>query len=120
MRKTLFIVLFVLIAGAATALAQCRDVRIARGRISTVVSGVTAKKGPCYRIRAKRGQTITIHLAAANRGVHFFMTEDYYDAGFTAENVRDWEGQLGNVNAYIVGVEGPRPALPFKLEVTIR
>jgi hypothetical protein len=120
MKKILVIVSFVLLFGAAQAWAQCRDIRIPRGRISTSVSGTTTPKFRCYRIRARDGQRITLHLTSRDQRVTFSMREDYYDADFTAYEVRDWEGETGNVDTYLISVGGGKNNTPFTLEVTIR
>ena len=44
------------LADSSEASAQCKDIRIPRGQISTTVKGVTAKKYACYRIRARAGK----------------------------------------------------------------
>src|SRR4051812_37183912 len=106
MKKILIILSFVVLFGASEASAQCRDIRIARGRISTAIKGVTTKNFVCYRLRARAGQTITLHLASPDKRVKFSMTQDYFDADFTAEDVRDWEGGVGDVDAYLISVGG--------------
>ena len=120
MNKLILILSFVLIFGASEAWAQCRDIRIPRGRISTVVKGVTAKGYLCYRIRARDNQKITLHLSSAEKSVTFSLRQDYYDADFTAESVRDWTGKIGDVDAYLIAVGGGRAKTPFTLEVTIK
>ena len=122
MKKVLLVVSFVLLFGVAEAWAQkCRDIRIPRGRTSTIVSGVVNKNYTCYRIRARDGQRITLHLAARDRRVSFSLREDYEDADFTAYEVRDWEGETGNVDAYLISVGSDTASrAAFTLEVTIR
>jgi hypothetical protein len=121
MKKILLILSLGLLTGATEARArQCKDIHIPRGRISTAVKGVTTKGYACYRIRARYGQKITLHLASPDRHVTFSLTEDYYDADFTAEDVRDWEGGVGNVDAYLISVGGGKRGSPFTFEVTIR
>lgn len=121
MKKILLITSLVLLFGVSEAWAQCRDIRIPRGRTSTTVSGVVNKNYKCYRIRARGGQRITLHLAARDRGVTFSLREDYYDSDFTAYEVRDWEGETGNVDAYLISVGSDRAkGAAYTLEVTIR
>lgn len=105
---------------AGTAWTQCHDIRIPRGQISTVVNGLTIRKYICYRVRARPGQLITLHLTSPDPKVKFSLNEDYYDSDFTAEDVRDWQGEVGNVNAYLMMVGGGRIGSRFKIELTIR
>ena len=121
MKKLLLIVSFILLFGAAEALAQCKDIRIPRGQISTIVKGVINKNYQCFRIRARDGQRITLHLASRDQRVKFSLREDYDDSDFTAYDVRDWEGETGNTDTYLisVGSETAKGAA-FTLEVTIR
>jgi len=121
MKKTMFAaVLSILFLGGAAYSQGCRDIRFAKGRSSAVVTGATVKGYLCYRIRARQGQTITMHLDSADPKVKFSLTEDYFDADFTAQDVRDWEGQPGNVDAYLISVGGGRAGRPFSLSVAIR
>ena len=122
MRKIMLILSLVLFIGAAEAFAQCKDIRIPRGRISTTVKGTSNgdRNYPCYRIRARAGQKITLHLASPDKRVTFSLRQDYYDADFTADSVRDWEGSTGDVDAYLISVGGGKRGSPFTLEVTIR
>ena len=121
MKKMLLILSFVLLFGAAEAFSQCKDIRIPRGRVSTTVKGITNKNYQCYRIRARDGQRITLHLASRDRRVTFSLREDYFDADFTAYEVRDWEGETGNVDAYLISVgSDTAKGAAFTLEVTIR
>lgn len=120
MKKLLITMAFVLLFGASEAWAQCKDIRIPRGRTSTSVKSLTTKNYVCYRIRARSGQKITLHLSSPDKRVTFSLTQDYYDADFTAESVRDWEGGVGDVDAYLVSVGGGKTGSAFTLEVTIR
>jgi hypothetical protein len=120
MKRPVIFVSIVILFLVGNALSQCRDIRIPKGQISTVVKGVTQSKYPCYRIRAKFGQKITLHLSSPSQKTRFSLSEDHYDSGFVAEDIRDWEGKLGDVNAYLVTVGGSRPGTLFKLELTLR
>lgn len=121
MKKILLILSFVLLFGAAEATAQnCKDVRIPRGKYSVAVKGMTTGNNVCYRVRASGDQTITLQLNSADKRVKFSLFEDYFDSDFTAENVRYWQGGLGNVDSYLVYVSGAKAKTPFTLEVTIR
>jgi hypothetical protein len=120
MKKLGLILSFMLFIGGWEVLAQCKDIKIPRGQVSTVVKGLTTKNNLCYRIRARPGQKIKLHLNSNDARVKFSLSEDYYDADFTAEDVRDWEGELGNVNAYLISVGGGKAKTPFTLEVTIQ
>lgn len=120
MKRMLFLLSFVFIVGASEAWAQCKDIRIPRGQISTRVKGISKKNYDCYRIRARAGQKIVLRLAAADKRVTFSLREDYYDADFTAENARDWEGEIGNVDAYLISVGGGKRGAAYTLEVAIK
>lgn len=121
MKKILLILSFVLLFGASEAFSQCKEIRIPRGRISTTVSGTVNKNYKCYRIRARAGQRIMLHLASRDRRVLFSLREDYDDSDFTAYDVRDWEGETGNVDTYLISVGSDTAKnAAFTLEVTIR
>lgn len=122
MKKILFILSLVLLAGASEAWAQkCKDIRIPRGQFSTSVKGLTTKNFVCYRIRAAVGQKITLRLTSADKRVKFSLAEDYFDADFTAEDVKFWEGEVGNVDAYLISVGGSGKAgSAFTLDVKIK
>ncbi len=117
--RTLTCVSFIFLA-AICASAQCRDVRFGKGHFSTTISGATAKQNTCYRIRAKTSQLITLHLDATDPKTTFSLSEDYYDADFTADSVRDWQGHTGNVDAYMIMVGGGKRGTPYKLTVSIK
>ncbi|MFL6374176.1 MAG: hypothetical protein ACJ73D_05880 [Pyrinomonadaceae bacterium] len=120
MKKLLMMIgITVMLTGAAYS-QGCRDIRFAKGHSSAVVDGLTTKHYVCYRIRARSGQTITLHLDSPDPKVKFSMTQDYFDADFTAEDVRDWEGQTGDVDGYLISVGGSRAGTKFSLSVAIR
>ena len=118
--KRLFLlsVTILLLTGAAYS-QKCQDIRFARGRTSTIVNGVTSRGYLCYRVRAKSGQSITMHLDSPDPKVKFSLRQDYYDADFTAQDVRDWEGETGDVDAYLVSIGGSKAARKFSLSVVI-
>ncbi len=120
MKRLLLLSSFVLIVGVSEAWGQCKDIRIPRGQISTTLKGLSKKTNDCYRLRARAGQKIILHLAAADKRVTFSLSEDSYDADFTAQNVRDWEGETGNVDAYLISVGGGKRGAAYTLEVTIK
>jgi hypothetical protein len=51
-----------------------------------------------------------LHLASADKRVTFSLSEDYYGSDFTVRDVRDWEGETGNVDAYLISIGGGRPS----------
>lgn len=124
--KKLIAALLTLIIGATGVWAQCSRIRFARGRTTTVINGrVGAKKSACYKLHAREGQQLTVHLTSPDRRARFSVGPDEYDADMLkdANDVTDWEGKLSSNSGsgdFLIFVEAPQAGETFTLEVTIR
>ena len=101
-----------------------RRVSFPRGRTTVLLKG-SAKWGASYIyvLRARAGQTITVH----STGVPVFRVVPpgarNYDALPGADNVRDWSGRLpadGDYKINIGHADDNYTRAPYTLEVTIR
>jgi hypothetical protein len=112
-------------AAGASAAAQCRGtdaiiqkrIRFARGRTTAVVKDtVRLCTGHEYRLRARAGQTMSLHLAAGRRTS---MTLRAPDGEALLDGGNDWEGALPSTGEYTIHV-GTDATARYTLEVTIR
>ena len=93
MKKTAFALLLALLLGAPAARAQCeagtRRVAFPRGRTTAVLRGrLVAGKEFCYRLRARAGQRMTLHLTSARRGVAAYNILAVYGGATKADAER--------------------------------
>ena len=114
-------------ADGATAAPQCRgtdrtipkQIRFARGRTTAVIKEtVRLCTSHEYRLRARAGQTMTVHLATGSR-TSFTL---YTPAGATpdgADGSKDWSGELPETGEYTINI-GTDATAAYALEVTIR
>jgi hypothetical protein len=98
-----------------------RRINFQRGRTTAVVQG-TVKRGIShdYLLRARRGQGMTVHLAAGREvGFEVITPGGQYMSGFA----QDWSGYLPQSGDYRINVLPPTstnaPAR-YTLEVTVR
>lgn len=124
--KRVLSALLVLVVSTSGAWAQCSRISFARGRTTAVLSGkVGATKGTCYKLHAREGQHMTVHLTSPSKRVRFSIGPDEYDADMIegAKDVTDWEGDLSSNSGsgnFLIFVDAPRAGATFTLEVTIR
>jgi hypothetical protein len=112
---------------ASAAAVQCRgtdriipkQIRFQRGRTTAVIKDtVRLCTGHEYHLRARAGQTLSVHLATGNRT----SLTLYTPAGDTpegADGVKDWSGELAETGEYIINI-GTDATAAYTLEVTIR
>jgi hypothetical protein len=99
-----------------------RRVGFPRGRTTAVLRG-TVKRGLShdYLLRARAGQSMSVHLAAQSSDVSFTILTPGGEA--LADFARDWSGDLPESGDYRINVLPPTatnsPAA-YTLEVTIR
>lgn len=114
-------------ATAAASVAQCRgtdrvipkQVRFPRGRTTAVIKEtIRLCTGHEYRLRARAGQTMTVHLATGNR-TSFTVNTPAGDTPEGADGVKDWSGELPETGEYIVNI-GTDATAAYTLEITIR
>ncbi|PYS79727.1 MAG: hypothetical protein DMF66_01740 [Acidobacteria bacterium] len=101
-----------------------RRIRFARGRTTAVEKGAIAyAHSDVYTLGARRGQTMSLHIASANRQVVFSLTAPSGTPVEGAFTVRDWSGELPESGDYTITVVNNREhsaASAYTLEVTIR
>jgi hypothetical protein len=111
---------------ALNAAAQCRGtdrpinkrVRFARGRTTSVIKDtVRLCTSHVYSLRAREGQTMSVHLATGDKTSFTVYTPT--DTVVDADGVKDWSGQLPETGQYQIIVATDATA-PYTLEVTIR
>jgi hypothetical protein len=114
-------------AVAPAAVAQCRTtdraipkaIRFARGRTTAVIKDtVRLCTSHEYRLRARAGQTMTVHLAAGKR-TSFTLQAPSGDTVEGADGVNDWNGELPQTGEYVITI-GTDATAAYTLEVTIR
>jgi hypothetical protein len=114
-------------AGSAAAAAQCRgtdrtipkQIRFARGRTTAVIKDtVRLCTSHEYTLRARAGQTMTVHLATGRR-TSFTLQTPSGDTVLDADGVKDWSGELADNGEYVITI-GTDATAAYTLEVTIR
>ena len=110
-----------------TAAAQCRSadriipkqIRFARGRTTAIIKDtIRLCTSHEYRLRARAGQTMSIHLAAGKR-TSFTLQPPSGDMIEDADGVKDWSGELPVTGEYVIAI-GTDATAAYTLEVTIR
>jgi hypothetical protein len=109
------------------AVVQCRHadqtipktIKFARGRTTSVIKDtVRLCTSHEYHLRARQGQTMSIHLATGKKTSFTLMTPSGDTVG-DADGVKDWSGELQDNGEYTV-VIGTDATAAYTLEVTIR
>ncbi|HVF47520.1 MAG TPA: hypothetical protein VNA17_08145 [Pyrinomonadaceae bacterium] len=118
---------FVLVFGASTARAQCREagsINVARGQTSATVKGrITSARAVCYKFRARAGQTMSATLTSSNRQARFSIQPDAFDVDDAVTgDTTSWSGKLkGDYgNDYIVSIQMLKGSGTYALKVTFR
>lgn len=115
---------------APAAPAKTINVRFPKGRTTVILKGRTTG-GPSesggmdpitYRLRARKGQTMTLHLISAKKNAVFGVWAPGMDPLDVGQNATDWSGTLPKTGAYEISVwpEDEATDTTFTLEVTIR
>jgi hypothetical protein len=129
MKKLSISVMAILLVATVTSWAQKR-VKFPPGRTTVILKGKTTG-GPSesggmnpvsYKLRAKKGQTMTLHLTSAKKNALFGLYAPGMDLVEGAQSVADWSGQLPKTGDYeiIVFPEDEKTDTTFTLEVSIR
>jgi len=116
--------LLCLLAGATAQKGKSivRRVNFPQGRTTTVLRG-TVKRGIShdYLLRARAGQTMTLHLATEARGMSLTILKP--DGESWIDDTKDWSGELPLTGTYRINVlpdtTTERPT-SYALEVMIR
>jgi hypothetical protein len=129
MKNLALAVLTISLLTASTTWAQKR-VKFPPGRTTVILKGVTTG-GPSesggmnavsYKLRARKGQTMTLHLTSAKKNAVFGVYAPGTELIDGAQNVKDWSGELTKTGDYeiIVFPEDEKTNTTFTLEITIR
>ena len=129
MRK-LAAALLVLLLAVAPAWGKTIVVRFPKGRTTVILKGRTTG-GPSesggmnpitYRLRAKAGQTLTLHLTSAKKNAVFGVWAPGMDPVDVGTNHTDWSGTLPKTGNYEISVwpEDEATDTAFTLELTVR
>ena len=75
-----------------------------------------------YLLRAKKGQTMTLHLTSARKNAVFGVWTPGMDLVEGAQTVKDWSGPLPKTGEYQISVwpEDEKTNTTFTLEITVR
>jgi len=132
-RRAAFLAAALLCLAAAAAPAPAQNmggtvrekrIRFLRGRTTAVEKGSIAfARSRVYRLGARSGQTMSLHLASASREVTFSLIAPGGETVEGAFGVRDWSGELPESGDYTITVVNNRErsaASPYTLQVTIR
>ncbi len=131
MKKLAVSVLFlILFSVSSIAWAPSKRVKFPPGRTTVVLQGRTTG-GPSesggmepvsYTLRARKGQTMTLHLTSAKKNAVFGLYAPGMDLVEGAQTVADWSGTLPKTGDYeiIVFPEDEKTNTTFTLEITVR
>ena len=99
-----------------------RRINFPRGRTATILKG-TVRRGLShdYLLRARRGQTMTVHLTTDAAGMSLTILRP--DGETWLDDIKDWSGELPSTGTYRINVlpdtTTERPT-QYALEVMIR
>lgn len=130
MKRVSLLVMVGMLLIAGTVWAKTRRVKFPPGRTTMVLTGRTTG-GPSesggmdpvgYLLRAKKGQTMTLHLTSAKKNAVFGLYAPGMDLVEGAQSVKDWSGELPKTGDYeiIVFPEDEATNTTFTLEITVR
>jgi hypothetical protein len=122
--------LLVLLLAAAPAWGKTINVKFPKGRTTVILKGRTTG-GPSesggmdpitYSLRARRGQTMTLHLVSAKKNAIFGVWAPGMNPVDVGANATDWTGTLPKTGVYQISVwpEDEATNTTFTLELTIR
>jgi len=124
------VLLLMLLSVSSIAWAPSKRVKFPPGRTTVVLKGRTTG-GPSesggmdpvsYVLRARKGQTMTLHLTSAKKNAVFGLYATGMDLVEGAQSVADWSGTLPKNGDYeiIVFPEDEKTNTTFTLEITVR
>jgi len=130
MKKITVSVLLVMLLFVNLIAAPSKRVKFPPGRTTVILKGRTTG-GPSesggmepvsYILRARKGQTMTLHLTSAKKNAVFGLYAPGMDLVEGAQSVADWSGPLPKTGDYeiIVFPEDEHTNTTFTLEVTVR
>ncbi len=118
-----------LLATTAKADQKFERIKFERGRTSAVIkSTVTNSEQENvheYKLRAKKGQTIIVHLSSPVKAACFQLA--FPDGSMASEEkpsdpIRDWDGPIPTTGDVVITIyhQGKARSMPYTLEVTVR
>jgi len=124
------VLLMTLFSVSSIARSPSKRVKFPPGRTTVVLKGRTTG-GPSesggmdpvsYVLRARKGQTMTLHLTSAKKNAVFGLYAPGMDLVEGAQSVADWSGTLPKNGDYeiIVFPEDEKTNTTFTLEITVR
>jgi len=127
---TVSVLLVILFSVSSIAWSPSKRVKFPPGRTTVVLRGRTTG-GPSesggmdpvsYVLRARKGQTMTLHLTSAKKNAVFGLYAPGMDLVEGAQTVADWSGTLPKNGDYeiIVFPEDEKTNTTFTLEITVR
>ena len=131
-RATIFslVLSMILLANVVTATAQrARRIQFPRGRTTAILTGALTGRGDeshIYLLRARAGQTLTVHITARGRGDAAFSIRTPSGAHVDEDSPidTDWSGELPQTGDYRITVFNPsahvRGATRYSIEVMVR
>ena len=130
MKRTVILLLALSLLLASNAWAKTIRVKFPPGRTTVILKGRTTG-GPresggmdpiTYRLRARKGQTLTLHLTSAKKNAIFGVWAPGMEPMDVGQNATDWSGTLPKTGDYEISVwpEDEMTNTTFTLEVTIR
>jgi hypothetical protein len=122
--------LLVLLLATAPAWGKTIDVRFPKGRTTVILKGRTTG-GPSesggmdpitYRVRARAGQKMTLHLTSVKKNAIFGVWAPGMNPVEVGSNHTDWSGTLPKNGVYEISVwpEDEATDTNFTLELTLR
>jgi hypothetical protein len=128
--KKVTAVLLAMLLLATTTWAKTIRVKFPPGRTTVILKGKTTG-GPsesggmdpiAYRLKARKGQQMTLHLTSAKKNAVFGLYAPGMNPMDVGQNPNDWSGTLPATGTYeiIVFPEDEATNTTFTLEVTIR
>ena len=122
--------LLVLLLATVPAWGKTVNVKFPKGRTTVILKGRTTG-GPSesggmdpitYRLRARKGQTMTLHLVSAKKNAIFGVWSPGMNPMDVGANATDWTGTLPKTGVYEISVwpEDEATNTTFTLELTIR
>jgi len=128
--KKIFVLMLATLLFLGTAWAKSTRVKFPPGRTTVILNG-RATGGPSesggmdpvgYILRARKGQTMTLHLTSAKKNAVFGLYAPGMDLVEGAQSVADWSGPLPKTGDYeiIVFPEDEKTDTTFTLEITVR
>jgi hypothetical protein len=130
MKRVSLLVIVGMLLIAGTVWARNIRVKFPPGRTTVVLNGRTTG-GPSesggmdpitYLLRAKKGQTMTLHLTSAKKNAVLGVWAPGMDPMDIGQDVKDWSGPLPKTGDYEISVwpKDERTDTTFTLEITVR